>query len=137
VFSKPIQFIAQRPTLFAVMIIAACVVSVSALAAVPKPEIPKGKGDRCVEDTGFMRKNHMELLLHQRDETVHRGIRTKKHSLKECIDCHAVNDNQGQPVSHEDSKHFCVVCHEYASVKIDCFECHASKPRVKKAGQRL
>ena len=43
----------------------------------------------------------------------------------------------GQPVSHLDSKHFCVQCHEYASVSIDCFDCHASKPRAKKAGQSL
>ena len=25
---------------------------------------------------------------------------------------------------------FCVSCHSYAAVKIDCFECHASKPRT-------
>ncbi|MCI0505684.1 MAG: hypothetical protein L0Z73_06185 [Gammaproteobacteria bacterium] len=135
--SKAIQFIAHRPAFPAAIIITACVISVSALAGAPKPDIPKGKGDRCVEDTDYMRKNHMELLLHQRDETMYRGIRTKKHSLKECIDCHAVNDNTGQPVSHLDSKHFCVQCHEYASVKIDCFDCHASKPRAQQAGQRL
>ena len=23
---------------------------------------------------------------------------------------------------------FCVSCHSYAAVKLDCFECHASKP---------
>ena len=134
--SKPIQFIIQRPTLFAVFIVA-CVISITAFAGAPKPDIPKGKGDQCVEDTDYMRKNHMELILHQRDETMYRGIRSKKHSLKECIECHAVNDNSGQPVSHLDSKHFCVQCHEYASVRIDCFDCHASKPRAKKAGQSL
>lgn len=134
--SKPIQFIIQRPTLFAVFIVA-CVISITAFAGAPKPDIPKGKGDQCVEDTDYMRKNHMELILHQRDETMYRGIRSKKHSLKECIECHAVNDNSGQPVSHLDSKHFCVQCHEYASVSIDCFDCHASKPRAKKAGQSL
>ena len=134
--SKPIQFIIQRPTLFAVFIVA-CVISITAYARAPVPDIPRGKGEQCVEETDFMRKNHMELILHQRDETMHRGIRTKKHSLKECIECHAVNDNNGQPVSHLDSKHFCVQCHEYASVSIDCFDCHASKPRAKKAGQSL
>lgn len=135
--SKPVQFITHRPTLLAVIIIAVCVISVSAFAGAPKPDIPKGKGDQCVEDTDFMRKNHMEILNHQRDETVHRGIRTKKHSLKECMECHAVFDNSGQAVTHLDSRHFCVQCHEYASVKIDCFDCHASKPRAKKAGSSL
>jgi hypothetical protein len=24
--------------------------------------------------------------------------------------------------------HFCQSCHNYAAVKIDCFECHSSKP---------
>ena len=56
---------------------------------VPKPTLEQGKGDKCVEDTDFMRKNHMKLLLHQRDETVHKGIRTKKYSLQNCIECHA------------------------------------------------
>jgi len=84
VLSKPIQYITRRPTLLAVIIIAVCVISVSAFAGAPKPDIPKGKGDQCVEDTDFMRRNHMELILHQRDETMHRGVRPKKHSLKEC-----------------------------------------------------
>jgi hypothetical protein len=104
------------------------VLSVSAYAAAPYPDIPKGKGDHCVEDTEFMRANHMKLLYHQRDETMHRGIRTKKHSLKECINCHVVKDANNQPVSVASPKHFCRVCHDYAAVKIDCFECHASKP---------
>ena len=108
------------------------ILSVTAYAA-PYPDVPKGKGDQCVEDTEFMRANHMELLLHQRDETMHRGIRTKKHSLKECMECHVVTDANNQPVSAASPKHFCRVCHDYASVSIDCFQCHASKPRNKGA----
>ncbi|MGD8594206.1 MAG: hypothetical protein PVF82_15345 [Gammaproteobacteria bacterium] len=107
--------------------------AVTAYAAAPYPDVPKGKGDQCVEDTEFMRANHMELLLHQRDETMHRGIRTKKHSLKNCIECHVVTDENNQPVSAASPKHFCRVCHDYASVSIDCFQCHASKPRNKGA----
>ena len=122
-----------RPSLLALLIFAVCAFSVSAFAGAPKPDIPKGKGDQCVEDTDYMRKNHMEVLLHQRDETMHRGIRTKKHALKECMECHAVYEDNGQAVSHLNSKHFCVQCHEYTSVSIDCFDCHTSKPRAKKA----
>ncbi len=95
---------------------------------VPIPSPPKGKGDKCVRDTSFMRANHMNLLLHQRDQTVQKGIRTKKYSLKECVACHAVPGDDGQPVSYEDPKNFCRSCHEYVAVRIDCFECHASKP---------
>lgn len=113
----------------AYLVIIIGMLSMSAYAAAPYPDVPKGKGDHCVEDTEFMRANHMELLLHQRDETVHRGIRTKKHSLKNCIECHVVTDENNQPVSVASPKHFCRVCHDYAAVSIDCFECHASKPR--------
>ena len=107
--------------------------SMTAYAAAPYPDVPKGKGDQCVEDTEFMRSNHMELLLHQRDETMYRGIRTKKHSLKNCMECHVVTDELNQPVSAANPKHFCRVCHDYASVSIDCFQCHASKPRPKQS----
>ena len=135
--SKPVKFILRYPPLIAMLLVATAIlfalVSASVFAGAPKPDIPKGKGDKCVEDTDFMRKNHMEILLHQRDETMHKGIRTKKHSLKECIECHAVYDSSGQAISHLNSKHFCVQCHEYASVSIDCFDCHASKPRAKTA----
>jgi len=134
VLSKPVNFLLRYPSLLAMicLLTALALTSASALAGAPKPDIPKGKGDKCVEDTDFMRKNHMEILLHQRDETMHRGIRTKQHSLKECIECHVVNDDAGQAVNHLNPKHFCVQCHQYTSVSIDCFECHASRPRAKK-----
>ena len=101
------------------------------LAPVPQ----KGKGDACVADTDFMRRNHMTVLNHQRDDTVHDGIRTKQFSLKECIACHAVPGEDARPVSIESPKHFCRTCHDYAAVKVDCFECHASRPESDKAAQ--
>ncbi len=104
--------------------------SASAESGVPLPQVSRGKGDQCVEDTAFMRRNHMKMLHHQRDETMHNGIRTKQFSLKECIDCHAVPGTDGQPVKVSDPKHFCRSCHDYAAVKVDCFECHASTPEA-------
>ncbi len=98
-----------------------------ASAAAPKPVVEKAlKGEQCVEDTDEMRRNHMKYLTHQRDETVHKGIRTKKHSLKECINCHA-SKQTGSVTAAKDN--FCVSCHSYAAVKIDCFDCHSSKPQ--------
>lgn len=96
------------------------------------PAPPKGKGDKCVAETDFMRRNHMTMLDHQRDDTVHEGIRTKQFSLKECIACHAVKGADARPVTSKDPKHFCRACHDYVAVKIDCFECHASRPDVEK-----
>ena len=107
-----------------------------AIADVPAPEIPRGEGDKCVEPTDVMRRDHMEFILHQRDETMYKGIRTKQHSFKECISCHVVKDDTGKPVNHKSEKHFCNSCHSYASVKIDCFDCHASTPTKKKTSIR-
>ena len=101
---------------------------VPAHAAAPKPVDEKAiKGEQCVEPTEYMRRNHMKLLTHQRDETVHEGIRTKKYSLKECINCHA-SQQTGSVTAAKDN--FCVSCHTYAAVKIDCFDCHSSKPQA-------
>lgn len=95
---------------------------------VPFPVIPLGKGDSCVKDTDYMRRNHMGMLKHQRDETVLEGIRAEQYSLKECINCHVVNDIDAKPVTVTSPQHFCRSCHDYAAVSIDCFQCHASRP---------
>lgn len=100
------------------------------MSGVPVPDIPRGQGESCVEDTDFMRRNHMTLLLHQRDDTMLQGIRSKQYSLKECIRCHAVQGADARAVTVSDSRHFCRSCHDYAAVKIDCFQCHASRPDV-------
>ena len=101
----------------------------------PKPVITKAvKGEQCVEDTVYMRKNHMNLLNVHRDKTVIEGVRTPKHSLKECINCHA-SEKTGSVAAAKDD--FCVSCHSYASVKIDCFECHSTKPQGSSAKHPL
>lgn len=94
---------------------------------VPQPTIERGKGEQCVADPAYMRRNHMDLLSHQRDETVHRGVRDAKSSLKGCIECHASAETGSVAVAKTD---FCVSCHTYAAVKVDCFQCHASKPQT-------
>ncbi len=83
---------------------------------------------QCVEPTDIMRREHMDLLLHQRDKTVRQGIRTEKHSLKECVDCHVKRDEQGAFIPINAPEQFCRACHEYASAKVDCFDCHATTP---------
>ena len=101
-------------------------------AWLPKPA--RGKGEQCVADTAWMRRNHMTALSHQRDATVHEGVRTARFSLKGCIDCHAVAGVGGEPVSFASERHFCRTCHDYAAVRIDCFECHASRPPAATTG---
>jgi hypothetical protein len=92
-----------------------------------KPVIQKAiKGEQCVEDTDYMRRNHMVVLDVHRDKAVIEGIRTPKHSLKECINCHA-SEKTGSVAAAKDD--FCISCHSYAAVKIDCFDCHSTKPK--------
>lgn len=88
----------------------------------------QARGEGCVNDTDVMRSDHMKFLLHQRDETVLHGIRTKQYSLKECIACHATVDEAGGYLRINGEGQFCQTCHDYASVRIDCFDCHATRP---------
>jgi hypothetical protein len=85
--------------------------------------------DSCVAPTPEMRRNHMQMIKHQRDVTVHQGIRKTDDSLHGCVDCHANKDESGKfiPVNAEDQ--FCESCHEYTAVALDCFSCHATVPR--------
>jgi len=89
------------------------------------PLVTKARGGQCVDDPVFMRRNHMALLKHQRDDTMHGGVRNGKYSLKACVACHASEASQSVSAEAGD---FCQSCHTYAAVKIDCFGCHASKP---------
>ncbi len=100
-------------------------------ARVPVPAISvnKDKAEKCVEPTDVMRRDHMKFIQHQRDETMHKGIRTSKHSLKNCVECHA--DPKTGSVLGKDG--FCATCHQYAAVTIDCFSCHTDKAEKRTA----
>jgi len=91
-----------------------------------QPNVESARGGKCVADPAFMRRNHMDLLKHQRDDTMRGGIRTGAYSLKACIDCHA---SQTTGSVSADNSNFCQSCHRYAAVTIDCFECHSNKPQ--------
>jgi hypothetical protein len=95
---------------------------------VPQPAVEGARGDACVADLAFMRRNHMNLLKHQRDDTLRGGIRTGKYSLKTCIDCHASKTTGSVSASETN---FCQSCHKYAAVRIDCFECHNPQLQAK------
>jgi len=131
-------FVFQRVDLPAVFIwiTALLILSVSIAAAaessslgqvvIPNPATPVNE-QQCVEPTEVMRRDHMKYLMHQRDETVLNGIRTKKYSLTGCINCHAQADKNGEIVRSDDPSYFCTECHNYTAVKIDCFECHSDR----------
>ncbi len=116
-----------------VVLLSLMTVSFSALSTenkglvIPKATKSAGK-DKCVLPVAEMRRNHMEHILHQRDETVHEGIRTKQFSLTECVNCHVPAKPKGQEIRVSSNKHFCNSCHTYTAVSIDCFQCHNDQP---------
>jgi len=94
----------------------------------PKAKAKASEKTECVEPVAEMRKNHMTFLKHKRDETLREGVRTKTHSLTECIDCHVTPNDKGEFARIGDKEHFCSSCHNFAAVTIDCFQCHADRP---------
>ena len=89
----------------------------------PEPVIAQAKAEHCIKDDAYMIRHHPDMLKHQRDDTMRRGIRAGDASLKRCMECHA-----GEPVAGGHTKTDCDTCHAYASVKLDCWDCHAKKP---------
>jgi hypothetical protein len=136
------HFLAKPPTkaapagarlLVHALLALACLVPVTLVQAVGVGDFvvdtsPAARLDNCVEPTEYMRRNHMEVIRHQRDTTVYGGIRSTKHSLAGCVECHVGYDAQHKPVAIDDKGQFCAACHSYAAVKLNCFDCHATIP---------
>ena len=116
--------------LLAVLFLAMPMMQSARAGEVPRPHVTiANPGTQCVAPPQEMRRSHMEMLQHQRDKTMRQGIRTKKHSLNECIACHA-GQKTGTVLGKDG---FCQGCHEYAAVKLDCWDCHQPKPGQKTA----
>lgn len=119
-----VMALAMPLTLFAALFVA-----IPARAGgVPEPVIPKAKGTHCVRPLEWMRRNHMRLLLHERDEVVHKGVRVRDETLPGCMSCHVSKLADGRYPSVTSKKFFCNTCHAYAGVRIDCFSCHTNRP---------
>ena len=101
------------------------------ISRVAQPSIIIEKEGECVEPEDVMRRDHMKFILHQRDKTMHQGIRTEKYSLKNCVNCHA--NSKTNSVLGKDG--FCSSCHSYAAVSIDCFSCHTASGEKTAANQ--
>jgi hypothetical protein len=105
-------------------------VATAAIKGSAKAEQP---GALCVRPTEWMRRNHMELVKHQRDLTVRQGVRVGKDSLANCVDCHVRKDANHQPVAINAEGQFCDSCHDYAAVNLTCFQCHSTVPSTETA----
>ncbi|MFO8003611.1 sulfur reduction protein DsrJ [Thioalkalivibrio sp.] len=86
--------------------------------------VQQARGDQCVEPTEVMRRDHMKILMHERDEAKLYGRRNPEHSFVGCVDCHV------SPTASRDdpATHFCLACHQFNAVRMDCFQCHTDQP---------
>ncbi|CAA7626966.1 Hdr-like menaquinol oxidoreductase cytochrome c subunit [Candidatus Terasakiella magnetica] len=101
-------------------------VTAAAAFAADFPALPKARGGDCVAAAPVMRRDHADMLKHQRDDTLRRGIRGVKASLKDCVACHSTDGADAKPVPITAPGQFCQTCHAYVAAKPDCFECHAT-----------
>jgi hypothetical protein len=89
---------------------------------VKDPLLPAGKKE-CVRPAGYMRSDHMNLLVRWRDDVVREGYRepvsvagvSYSRSLTgACMECHT------------SKRDFCDRCHNYAGVSPKCWDCHVA-----------
>jgi hypothetical protein len=98
--------------------------------AAPGPEIKltdmAKEAKECVMPTAYMRAEHMQLLDIWRQSVVRNsdniyvnpsGKAFTMSLSNTCLDCHS---NKAE---------FCDKCHDYASVRPYCFDCHIDKPK--------
>ena len=93
------------------------------------PVIEQLKEKECVESEEFMKAKHMQLLNRWRDMAVRDGERVYVNSKGEkyeislqntCLKCHS------------NKKEFCDKCHNYMSVKTNCWDCHLTSEEKQK-----
>jgi len=111
--------------LFALALLVSLALPAGVLAGVDRPILVKATQGPCVAPPEVMRREHPDMLKHQRTISVHEGVVDAKVSLEKCVACHASKTTGSVAASPQD---FCESCHAYAGVKLDCFECHASRP---------
>ena len=96
----------------------------TAASTVPKPELPPGGEKACIAPAAEMRANHMVMLNEWRDDVLRDGDRVsvtvdgkeyRKGLQMACMQCHSNKEK------------FCDSCHEYASVKPYCWDCHLTQ----------
>lgn len=118
----------------AAIVLALPLFQAASASGVPQPDIViANKDSKCIAPPEVMRRNHMEMLKHQRKLTLREGIRGAKVSLNGCIECHASKTN-GSVIGSD--ANFCQTCHDYVAVKLDCWDCHQPKAGYQATGAK-
>ena len=97
------------------------------VASAPTPAVRAGL-THCIRDTEWMRRHHMQLLMHTRDAVVYDGIRDPDETLPGCMNCHLTRLADGSYPTVSSPQFVCNSCHLYAGVETDCFSCHSNRP---------
>ncbi len=94
------------------------------------PELQKpAKATECVEDSVWMRENHMQLLDEWRDAVVREGKRDYVNKAGKTFNMSLQNECLG---CHPSKEQFCDRCHDYIGVKPKCWACHIAPEQRQK-----
>ena len=106
----------------------------STASTVPKVELPPGGEKQCVAPEAVMRAQHMVILNEWRDDVLRNNDRVMvKVDGKEYRKCLQLACMQ----CHSNKEKFCDSCHEYASVKPYCWDCHLAPSVLAKKKETL
>ena len=97
-------------------------------ASIPEPELTDiaKAAKTCIRSTEYMRTEHMQLLDVWRDTVVRdakrmyvneKGEKFNMSLSNTCLECHS------------NKKEFCDRCHDYASARPYCWDCHIDNPK--------
>lgn len=87
---------------------------------------------QCVEETDYMRVNHMQILKDERVNYVRHDdpYPGDKHSIRGCFTCHYQPEPSQVIANDPAGQGFCTECHNYNGVKPGCLSqaggCHSS-----------
>ena len=101
--------------------------------AAPEPEIKlteKAKAaGYCVMPKEEMKAGHMQILDMWRDTVVRNGQRVYTNSSGKVFNMSLSTGDNSCLGCHSNKAEFCDRCHDYASVRPYCWDCHNDKPK--------
>jgi len=91
------------------------------LPSLDTPAINSLANQMCVEPLEYMQSSHMQLLADWRDEVVRSGRLMYTSSSGQVFEASLENSCLS---CHSNRVEFCDSCHDFLSVKVDCWSCH-------------
>lgn len=92
--------------------------------ALETPEIEALEDRACIESTEYMRSEHMHLLDDWRNEVIREGKTEYTSSSGQVFD---MSLEEGCFDCHSNRSEFCLSCHDYVGVEVDCWNCHVGE----------